>query len=312
MPESIPPDFEPVDCPLCGSRESAPRFRARAHLFRQPGDFSFVSCQECSLTYLNPRPTLAALQRYYPAEYFCYRPVFDSRRTGQPRMAGLAGQLSLRRIRQLERYVGRVPSSARILDVGCGANSFLYHLHRLRGCETLGIDFNAEVVAAIRDRLAMPAMCGALRECRLEAEAFDGVAMYEYLEHEGEPRKVLAEARRVTKPGGWLAIEIPNVGSRLAAIFGRKWCQLDAPRHLVLYDTATIRRLLVQGGYEVIAVRPLCYQWMFGFSVLVAAGFRKLGRLPLLETALAVAITLPFLPLPWIWPEFLRVYARKT
>jgi len=51
---------------------------------------------------------------------------------------------------------------------------------------------------------------------------------------------------------------------------------------------------------------------MFGCSVLVAMGFRNMGMLPLLETTLAVDITLPFLPLTWLWPEFLRIYARAV
>lgn len=305
-------EIEHVACPLCGSSESTVYCEARDHLFAQPGVFTFVRCRLCALVYLNPRPAADALRRYYPDEYFCYRPALAASRGGAAAMGGLAGRLSLRRIRQLEDHVGRISRDATILDVGCGANSFLYHLHRLRGCETLGIDFNAAVAAAVRNHLGMPVLAGSLCEAGLAADSFDGVAMYEYLEHEGRPRRVLSEAHRVTKPGGWLVLEIPNITSPLARLFGRKWCQLDAPRHLVLYDPATIRRMLEDCGYQVIATRPLRYLFMFGFSVLVAAGFRRLGRLPLFETALAVAITLPFLPLLWFCPEFLRVYARKA
>ena len=49
-----------------------------------------------------------------------------------------SSRLALQRIRQLEHHIGQIPRSARILDVGCGANAFLYHLHRLRGCEASG------------------------------------------------------------------------------------------------------------------------------------------------------------------------------
>lgn len=303
--------MENVACPLCGADEASLYRRTRDHLFRQPGEFTFVRCSRCGLVYLNPRPTLDALTQYYPENYFCYRPAIQGTEPKHA-MGGLVASLALSRIRQLEKYTGRVLSSAHILDVGCGGNSFLYHLNRLRGCETLGVDFNAKVVNAIQQHYGMKAMCGYLPECRLPTATFDGVGMYEYLEHEGRPRDILAEARRITKPGGWLALEIPNIGSGLARLFGRKWCQLDAPRHLVLYDPVTIRRMLEQSGYEIIAIRPLCYQWMFGFSVLVAMGFRNMGMLPLLETTLAVAITLPFLPLTWLWPEFLRIYARAV
>lgn len=310
----LPPDlqdFESVVCPACGANEPAPLHRVRDHLFGQPGEFTLARCGRCGVVYLNPRPTPAGLARFYPSQYFCYDPVLGAR-AGVPRMGGLTKRLALQRISQLERHLGPVPREARVLDVGCGANAFLYHLHRLRGCNTLGIDFNETVVRAIRDRLGMPAEAGSLLTCELPGAGFDGIGMYEYIEHEGNPREVLSRARRACRPGGWLAIETPNVDSGLARVFGRKWCQLDAPRHLVLYSPETLTRLLDSCGWQVIAVRPLTFQWMLGFSILVALGLRHMGRLRPWEAALGVTATLPFLPVPWIFPEFMRVYARAV
>ncbi|GMV98213.1 MAG: hypothetical protein AMXMBFR83_25650 [Phycisphaerae bacterium] len=303
--------LETIPCPLCGRDDAAERHRVRDHLFGRPGEFRVVQCNGCGLVYLNPRPTLEGLAAHYPRAYFCYTPVLSGALPPWLAMSGIVWHLNVRRIRQLERVFGRVPREARVLDVGCGCNAFLYHLHRLRGCDTLGVDTQAEVVEAIRRRLGMSAVLGPLPRAGLSAEAFDGVGMYEYIEHEGSPREVLAEARRVTRPGGWLVLETPNVDSPLARLFGRKWCQLDAPRHLVLYTPRTITMMLEQSGYEVVAIRRLTYQWMLGFSILVALGLRRLGRLGPLEAALGVAATLPFLPVPWFCPEFMRVYARK-
>lgn len=306
---AAPHELEFVACPLCGGQNSTPAARLRDHLFGQPGEFQLVQCDACGLRYLNPRPRSTALGQYYPDDYFCYGPLLGS--DPHRAMGGLTRRLALQRIRQLERHVGTVPATARILDVGCGANAFLYHLHHLRGCDTLGIDFNASVAEAIRSRLGMPAIHGSLLSADLAPESFDGVAMYEYIEHDGAPRDVLEAARRATRPGGWLVLETPNVESGLAQLFGRKWCQYDTPRHLVLFNPRTIARLLDACGYDVIAIRPLCYQWMIGFSILVALGFRNLGRLRPHELVLAVATTLPLLPVPWLLPEFMRVYARR-
>lgn len=303
--------LEHVRCPLCDADDAPLLHRVRDHLYSQSDEFTLVRCQRCGLTYLNPRPTLEALRRFYPDEYFCYQPACGHGPVERG-MGGLVWFVNRPRIAQLERHVGRIPGSARVLDVGCGANPFLYHLRRLRGCRTLGIDFNASVVRAIHERLKMPAVHGTLPEAKLDSASFDGVAMYEYLEHEGRPREVLTEARRVTRPNGWLVVETPNMRSGLARLFGRKWCQLDAPRHLVLYDRDTIRKLLAQCGYEVIAVHRLTSQWMWGFSVLVAAGFRRIGHMGLSGKVLAVAVTLPVLPVPWLFPEFMRVYARAV
>ena len=37
---------------------------------------------------------------------------------------------------------------------------------------------------------------------------------------------VLRKARRLARPGAWLALETPNIDSGIARIFGRKWCDL--------------------------------------------------------------------------------------
>lgn len=303
--------LENTPCPGCLADVPRPRHRVRDHLFAQPDEFMLAQCGACGLVYLNPRPTPAGLARFYPSDYFCYDAVLGGH-SGSAKMGGLTRTLAMQRIRELENNVGQVRSEARILDVGCGANAFLYHLQRLRSCETLGLDFNEKVVAAIRERLNMPAISGSLLEADLPAAHFDGIGMYEYIEHEGRPLDVLRRARSLARSGAWIALETPNIDSGIAKVFGRKWCQLDTPRHLVLYTPATLSRILEACGWQVITVRPLTFQWMFGFSVLVAMGLRNMGRLRPWEAALGVAATLPFLPLPWIFPEFMRVYARAV
>jgi len=302
--------LERVCCPLCQADDASLRFPVQDYLFNQPDQFTLVTCNQCDLTYLNPRPKLEALGRFYPEEYFCYDPVL--RLSGSPKraMGGPTKALNQRRIAQLERHVSKIPSTSRVLDVGCGAYGFLYHLHRLRKCETLGIDFNAAVVSAIQERLGLPAQHGTLLDADLPPASFDGVAMYEYLEHEGNPVATLNEARRVTKPGGWLVVEIPNVASPLARLFGRKWTQIDAPRHLVLYTPSTIARMLEQCGYEIIGIRKLWYQWLLGLNFLVVLGARNMGKLRIGNLLLGFLASLPLLPVPWFCPEFLRVYAR--
>lgn len=308
----LPPSegLERVSCPLCGADDASVRFPVRDFLFGEPDQFTLVTCNECGLFYLNPRPTMEGLSRFYPEEYFCYDPVLQLSKSPKKAMGGNTKALSLSRIRHLERHVSKIPAESCILDVGCGANGFLFHLHRLRECETLGIDFNEAVVTAIQERLGMPARHGTLLDSDLPASSFDGVAMYEYLEHEGNPVATLNEARRVTKPGGWLAVEIPNVASPLARFFGRNWTQIDAPRHLVLYTPSTIAKMLEHCGYEVIGIRRLRYSWLLGFSILVALGVRKMGKPRLAYGLLGMLATIPFLPVAWCCPEFLRVYAR--
>lgn len=94
----------------------------------------------------------------------------------------------------------------RVLDIGCGANR-LIRAWRAAGREGIGVDiFNFDGVDRVVDTAALPFRDG----------EFDTVVMMASLNHipAGSRPKVLAEARRVLKPGGKLVATMidPVVG----------------------------------------------------------------------------------------------------
>ena len=101
-----------------------------------------------------------------------------------------------------------------------------------------------------------------------------------------------------------------NLATSTLVVLGTPF--IAGSQFMVLYDRVTITKMLEKCGYEVIGLRPLVNQWMLGFDIMVALGFRNMGRLRLWEMLLGVGLTLPFIYLPWIFPEFMRVYARAV
>lgn len=303
-------DTEVVPCPGCGGTDFAVRCWGRDHLFAQPGRYRVVDCRVCGLVHLNPRPTLAALGKHYPDTYFCYRPVGETCLLARPLFAALQHGMTRRRARSIERAVGRLSPATRAVDVGCGTNLLLAHFRRRRGCVGLGVDFNARVCAYVRERLRMPIVQGTLFDAHLPEASQDLVIMTEYLEHEPNPQAVLREARRITRPGGHLVIEVPYIGGLPARIFGRCWSQLDLPRHLAFYTPATFAPLLRRCGYEIRTFHTFGVPFSCGASVLTSLGMRRLGRLTLRDMLLVGIAGLPSLPLtPWL-KEFLFVAAE--
>jgi SAM-dependent methyltransferase len=92
----------------------------------------------------------------------------------------------------------------RVLDIGCGIGDMV----RFRP-DTAGVDVNGECVRyCVEQGLDVTLM----EPDRLpfEGATFDGVVLDNVLEHIAEPSPLLAEVRRVLKPGGKFLVAVPG------------------------------------------------------------------------------------------------------
>lgn len=301
---------ERIACPLCGAHDEAPVLVASDLIFKKPGSYALVRCNACGLEYVNPRPTPAALGAHYPDDYFGYSKHEDAPGWMRPFLEAMARDISLRRIRYLERVTGKIQPRWELLDVGCGPNRLLVDVKKERGCVGTGLDFKPEMVAHVRDVLRMPIVQGTIESAHLAAGRFDVVWMMEYLEHEPDPRGVLAEARRIIRPGGHLALELPHIAAWPARLFGRYWWNLDVPRHLVFFTPDTLRRALDAAGFELVRTQPFTLPLYAGMSLAQALGLRHWSRHKDLYPLVSGVLALPLLPFQALMPEFLFAVAK--
>ena len=302
---------EHVPCPACGTLdEERLVIEVQDTMFGQPGKYRLVECERCSMRFINPRPVTAALMRHYPSDYLCYtnfdqehwllRWAFQRLQQGQAR----------RRVRQIERVHGRIAAGTRVLDVGCGRGELLARLKQDRGCVCTGTDINPDVLAVVGRELDIPVLKGALNEIDLPDESFDLITMTEYLEHEPRPGLMIDHARRLLRPGGLIAIEVPDITGPPGRLFRHNWWQIDCPRHLMFFSPSTLSESLAQRGFEVLHVKRYGMLTSMGYSMLQAMGLHYYGSNKLAYLTLSAALGLPFVPFLPLLPDFMMVVAR--
>jgi SAM-dependent methyltransferase len=149
------------------------------------------------------------------------------------------------RVELFRDYVGG--PGRRVLDLGCryGALTQAY----ARGNEVTGVDVDREALVEAA-KLGIDTQWADVDQPLPFADAsFDVVVAGELLEHVRDPARLIAEARRVLRPGGQFVASVPNafrLKNRLRFLLGRK--PEEDPTHLHMFSPDEVRSLL--DGFE--------------------------------------------------------------
>lgn len=247
-------DVEAVACPACGDDAAEPVECSPAQMAESSELFQFVRCGRCALVRLSPRPTLAALPRWYDDTYLPHR---GSRAWGRfaPLVQRAEAGTDRARCRVVEHHAARsgrpVTGQTRVLDVGCGRPSFLAMLQRRTGAACTGLDFAPD--AWDNDAQAwspLQLVAGTTAEAPLPDQV-DLVTMWHALEHDPQPVESLQRLHRITRSGGLLVVEVPDHDSIGRRLHGPHWAGYHTPRHLASYTQATLRTMLERAGWTV-------------------------------------------------------------
>jgi SAM-dependent methyltransferase len=282
--------LEDADCPLGCAAGDRPVLAGRDRFLGGAGRFQVVACRDCGLLRTNPRPTQDAMSLYYGADYLPYL----SSRPHARRGAALADRMLL------AEAVPAVPPG-RMLELGCASGSFLQRMAR-RGWQVMGIERSAAAARACA-ALGYPVHAGPLETAPDAFRELDLIAGWMVLEHLHDPLGGLAKLHAWTRPGGWLALSVPNAACYERRLFGDAWFALQLPTHLYHFTPATLRRLLARTGWRV--RRLSCQRTLSDLVGSAGIALADRGRLPALASRLSSypwwsgRFNLALLPLAW-------------
>lgn len=223
-------------CGHVGARQwlQAPdRFHGRLQLY------TLVRCPACSLVWLAHPPRPEEMHEHYTEDYH--------------RLISAAGENSPRRWQDRIESVGRFKQSGTILDLGCSSGGFL-SFFRGDAWKLYGIEMSGDCAKRAGERTGARVFVGDILKAPFSPDSFDVITCFDVLEHLYEPRQVLDKICEWLKPSGVFYVQVPNIDSAEAHVFGTYWHGLELPRHLFHYSPASLRNLARSSGLREISL----------------------------------------------------------
>lgn len=200
-----------------------------------------------------------------------------------------------RRVKTIFEFIN--PSDdMRILDLPCGRGFYLNMFRRVSACELAGADLDWSVLKTAKRVLgSLPKIHinqASIYDMPYPRDCFDAVILSEVLEHIEDDVRGLKEAFRVLKPGGALAVTVPNanypllwdpINKVLEGLFN--WHIKGGPlaglwaNHVRLYTASQLRDAVNRAGFQIEEERSLTHH-CFPFIHNLVYGLGK----PLLES----------------------------
>lgn len=165
-------------------------------------------------------------------------------------------------------------NNARALDVGCGVGYYVRALRDL-GWRAWGVERSPDR-AARANIIGRGTLVADAHDLPFSAATFDALFLWHVLEHLSAPLEGVREARRLLVPGGILLIEVPNLRSLQARVFGPRWLHLAWDVHYWHFTARHLYLLLEKAGFT--RVRT--------WSVPNAAGWTDSAGIPRIWTGL--------------------------
>jgi 2-polyprenyl-3-methyl-5-hydroxy-6-metoxy-1,4-benzoquinol methylase len=229
-------------CPICGSSVTP-----TIHLLPLP----FSTCRACGFTFRDDRSGDQVRARYEEGEYVKVRAVAyvdpatvpDRRRDARVRLDFLAP----------------FTTSGRLVDVGTAGGLFVAEAGA-RGFEAEGLEPTPEFAAFARDEIGVRVRTTTVEDADIPNGSMDVATMWHVLEHVPDPVTVLRQLRDTLRPGGVLAVEVPNAASYLARALARRWPALEPAVHVNQFGPRSLATALERAGLAVAHAETVTYR----------------------------------------------------
>jgi len=225
--------LESINCPLCRSSENKYLYKKPdARFFISPIEFKVLKCENCTVGFVSPRPTIEEIKYFYPDEYYNY----ESRSINNPN--------NRKRFPIQASYFKDLHPGSKILDVGCANGSFSKYLSKNLGLDAYGMDLNKP---EILDHDPTKLKFGIISDFDYQNEFFDAVSAWAVINHSHEPMLYFSNVYRLLKSGGRFVFLVTNFNS----LFSRYAYAEDIPRQMIFFTKKSLEFCALQTGFTI-------------------------------------------------------------
>ncbi len=243
--------LEETACPICPSPPDP------YLIFRKSEGINILLCPHCGVYYASPRFDEPSLLGIYETEAFSDMSVWANWSYDTWQQSKTRGWFGSNLKTQLvKRYLR---DGQAVLDVGCGTGEFVA-VARRNHLDAEGIDNSKMLTDVAKSILKVPVHQADIKDFR-PARKFQGIVIWDVLEHLYDPLQMLEMCASLLEPRGFLFAQVPNrrgISNQLKSFACRTslsrndYGHFGFPYHLYFFDKQSLTHLVRAAGFNAI------------------------------------------------------------
>ena len=150
------------------------------------------------------------------------------------------------------KFIQKFIRSGKLFDLGAGWGHFMLAGKEL-GYDVYGVEISEQPYLYCVNDLKLPVDHIDFFEMD-ESKKFDIITMWDVLEHIDKADEFLAKCSKLTKPDGYLFLQVPQIDSYFAKRHKDNWKMMGLD-HVNYFGKQTITKILERNGYEVVKIK---------------------------------------------------------
>lgn len=226
---------EEIYCSVCGNKDPG-----QFTLKYEKEKFAVVTCNSCSFNFIPP--------------YYRKRIEYTQYKNADVTAAVRAGNnwIKIQRHKLRFKFIQKFVRSGKLFDLGAGWGHFMLAGKEL-GYDVYGVEISEQPYLYCVNDLKLPVDHIDFFEMD-ESKKFDVITMWDVLEHIDKANDFLEKCSKLTKPGGYLFLQVPQIDSYFAKRHKDEWKMMGLD-HVNYFGKDTIKQILANNGYEVVKIK---------------------------------------------------------